>query len=83
VILGIFRALGVIHLPPILEFPLGIYLFLLYGLAKPVCVLIAVWFAIVAAKSGIPPKTKLVTLTAMLLACASLLYLAGNELHKL
>lgn len=78
----IVRALSVEHLPSIVEFPLGICLFLLYGLAIPICVLIAVWFAIVAVKSGIPQRRELVTLALMLLAGAFLLYQGSAVKHQ-
>ncbi len=57
-------------------------MFLLYAFAKPICVLIAVWFAIVAAKSGIPQRRKLVTLALMLLAGAFLLYQGSAVKHQ-
>jgi hypothetical protein len=70
----IFRVLGVQHLPRVLEGFLAISWFLLYAFGKPICVLLAISFLIVAAKSDIPAKRKAITLAVMTLTAGALLY---------
>ncbi len=48
--------------------------FLLYAFGKPICVLLAFSFFIVAVKSGIPATRKVITLAVMILTVGTLLY---------
>ena len=57
--------------------------FLLYAFRKPLCVLLAMSFLILMAKSGIPAKKKIVSLVAMILAGGALIYWIGIVDHSL
>jgi len=75
------RFFGLTKVPGIVTAPLALTWFLLFVLATPVSILLAVAFVILAIRRGIPPKIKFATLVAMVLVFGAFQYWAELAKH--